>query len=153
MTPQDWPHLKYFRPNENWGDPAKMKFELLWLLDSFREYINQPVYVVCGTQGRHVKDSQHYLGKAVDIVIDAANISPADILLSIFRFPISGIGLMPLARYDKYSRPFGLHLDCRDVSSLPRGITQATWIAIPKSGGANDYYPLTEQNLRKFSII
>jgi len=61
-----WDTLKHFSKDEAWGKPQKMNGLLLLLLDKIRELTGWPIIVHCGTQGRHVKKSQHYLGNAVD---------------------------------------------------------------------------------------
>jgi len=38
MTKEQWKQIKYFSPDENWGDPYKMDFELLKRLDALREF-------------------------------------------------------------------------------------------------------------------
>jgi len=64
-----WHKIKYFNPNENWGDVYRIDDRLLILLDEFRESIHCPIIVLCGTQGEHSSlQSYHYIGKAVDIV-------------------------------------------------------------------------------------
>lgn len=152
MTKEDWSHLKYFSPSEAWGDPLKMDFKLLWILDCFRAHMGRKIVVTCGTQGNHVKNSQHYVGKAVDIVIETEGVSKLDILFNVFRFPFTGIGVYPEWKCRGMVSPLGFHFDCRDVASLPRGITQATWIGVPENG-ATRYYELNEANLRKFGVI
>lgn len=153
MTKEDWGHLKHFSPNENWGDPLKMDFSLLWVLDSFRAYIDRKIVVVCGTQGNHVKDSQHYLGKAVDVVVETNGLAKLDVLFSVFRFPFTGIGLYPKSKCAGMVSPLGFHFDSRDVRSLPRGITQATWMGVPNEKGKNNYYDLNFANLKTFGVI
>lgn len=153
MTQQDWSQIRFFSPQENWGDPFKMDFGLVWLLDSFREHHGRQIMVTCGTQGKHAKNSYHYVGKAVDVVIECGKQSKLDVILSLMKFPITGLGIYPDWQYHKFSRSLGVHLDCRTVASLPRGITQAQWVGVRGKSGDNDYLPLTEDTLRKYSII
>jgi uncharacterized protein YcbK (DUF882 family) len=153
MQPFEWVHIRHFKESENWGDPLKLDFGLVWLLDSFREHVGKPMIVVCATQGKHVKDSMHYVGKAVDIVVDADEMSPLDIMLIAFRFPFTGFGVYPRARYAEFIRPLGLHLDVRPVTALPRGITQAQWIGVPDAKGKNEYLSLNQENLKKYGLI
>ncbi len=153
MTKEDWNHLKHFAPNENWGDPLKMDFGLLWMLDSFREYLDKKIVVVCGTQGKHVKNSQHYLGKAVDVVIECEGMEKLDVILAAFRFPFTGLGLYPNSKCAGMLSPLGFHFDAREVRSLPRGITQVTWMGVPDAKGANRYYELNLANLKTFGVI
>ena len=152
MTDKDWEQLRYLKPSEAWGCPQKMDFGLLWLLDSYREYIGMPVIVVCGTQGVHSPKSYHYVGKAVDIVVDAGRLHPVDLMLAAFRFPFTGLGVYPKARYNKFVRPLGFHFDCREVNSLPRGITQAQWLGVPDSSGKMEYSALDHTSLSKYNL-
>lgn len=156
MTREDWVHIKRFTPSENWGDPLKMNFGLLWLLDSFRENINSKITVVCGTQGVHAKHSQHYTGKAVDIVTDADGKSKIDLIFLAMKFPFTGLGVYPMARESTMKDPIGFHFDCRDVADLPRGVTQATWIGIPAGEpklNKMEYFAINEENLKRFKIL
>lgn len=155
MTPQDWEQIRYFSPKENWGDPYKMEFGLIWLLDSFREFHGRPIFISMGTQGKHSPNSMHYVGKAVDLIIECGKSTKLDVILSLFRFPFTGLGIYPDWQYHKFSRSLGVHLDCRVVTSLPRGITQAQWIGIkkPHPSDENEYHPLCEDMLRRYRII
>ncbi len=70
-----WDYLKYFHSGERWGNPDKMDFFTLIILDRLRHKIGYPFIVHCGyaTSG-HVKNSQHYLGRAVDFHIDTPDL-------------------------------------------------------------------------------
>jgi hypothetical protein len=154
MLKTEWAKLKFFKETENWGDPSKMDFRLLWLLDCYREYIDQEILVTFGTQGEHVAHSQHPSGHAVDIVVDAAKKGPLFFLLSAFKFPFSGIGIYPNARYAKFQRPLGLHFDTREMSpEVPRGTCANHWIGIRNAVGKIDYYKLEERHMRAYGII
>jgi len=62
-----WKLLSYFYPNEAWGDPEKMDFMLLVLLDKFRGSLPNgcKVKIHRGYSDKNPK-SLHYLAKAVD---------------------------------------------------------------------------------------
>jgi len=105
MTDEQWKSIKYFSPRENWGDPKKVSYTLVKLLDDLRSYIGHPIYVLCGTQGKHTKHSYHYVGKAADVYCDEIDL--LDFYLASERFSFGGIGVYP-----NWAHP-GLHLDVR----------------------------------------
>ena len=153
MLDKDWEKIRHFRKTENWGDPTKIDFQLVHLLDQFRAHLGQEIYVSCGTQGAHVKDSMHYQGKAVDVIIDVGGKEPLDLVLLALKFPFTGIGIYPRWRHPRFLRPLGFHLDVRDVSSLPRGVVQATWIGVPNATGKTTYCTFDAANLRRYGLI
>lgn len=106
MTGEDWKQIRYFTPDENWGDPDKMSFELLKKLDPLREFCGNAIVVLRGyeTTG-HCKNSQHYLGKAADLYIVGVSLINQYLLAE--RFNFGGIGLYP-----DWNNP-GLHCDVR----------------------------------------
>ena len=61
-----WDTLKHFNKNEAWGKPQKINGLLLLLLDKIRDLSGWPIIIHCGTQGHHVRHSQHFKGNAVD---------------------------------------------------------------------------------------
>jgi hypothetical protein len=153
MLDRDWEKIRHFTKTENWGDASKMSFALVHLLDQFRAHLGQEIYVSCGTQGTHVKDSAHYRGEAVDVIIDVGEKEPLDYILLALKFPFTGIGIYPKWRHPRFQRPLGFHLDVRDVSTLPRGVVQATWIGVPKATGGNTYCAFDAANLRRYELI
>lgn len=120
MNKEQWRTIQYFNPNEAWGDPARMDYELLLLLDSLREYIGKPIYIHCGyeTEG-HSENSYHYKGKAVDCHI--TGISLTDFYIAATRFHFGGIGVYPI-----WNNP-GLHLDTRPWG---QGMPRSFWGAV-----------------------
>lgn len=134
MTEEQWEQLKYFSPEENWGSPCKMSFELLKKLDALREFVSRRIIIHCGySRGGHTKDSQHYLGKAVDFHIE--NTSLINQYLVAERFMFTGIGVYP-----DWNNP-GLHCDVRYKSKEQ---PQDRWAKLNKK-----YVPLTENIIKK----
>lgn len=129
-----WEQLKYFKKEENWGDPEKMDHQLLLELDNFRHFVGYPMVITCGTQGKHVADSLHYQGKAVDIICPSLKV--LDFYLKAERFKFGGIGIYPDWRSNG-EQVGGLHLDVREKP--------ARWL-----GFAGGYFELTAENLKKF---
>lgn len=83
-----------------------MDFGLLKRLDALREFVSYPIIIHCGyASDGHVKDSQHYLGRAVDFHIK--NVSLINQYLMAERFIFTGIGIYP-----DWNNP-GLHCDVR----------------------------------------
>ena len=66
-NPELWKTLKYFTPRENWGDPDKMEFSILWALEKLRNYTGRPINVHCGWEERD--SGNHPKGIAADIHI------------------------------------------------------------------------------------
>jgi len=71
MTKEQWKTIKHFNPKEKWGDPEKMDYRLVWMLDRLREKIGKPIIIHCGyaTDG-HAENSYHYKGQAVDFHVE-----------------------------------------------------------------------------------
>jgi uncharacterized protein YcbK (DUF882 family) len=143
----DWKKIRHFTAGEPWGDVSKIDFRLVYLLDRYRHYRHKPIYVTCGTQGKHALNSQHYVGRAVDIVIDSED--DVDEILMVMRFPFTGIGVYPEWRHPACKNPLGLHLDVREVDAT---IARAQWIGLPGTGGTN-YFPLNSDTLKKYSDL
>lgn len=104
MNKKQWDTIKYFSPNENWGNPNNMAYELLILLDNLREYLRKPIIIHCGYEDRQ-NDSYHCKGMAVDC--HCPEIALLDFYTEASRFPFQGIGVYPW-----WNNP-GLHLDIR----------------------------------------
>jgi len=136
MTKKEWGLIKYFSPKEDWGDPDRMEFYLVYLLDRLRFIIGKPIIIHYGTQGKHSPNSWHYVGKAVDF--HAKGISLFQLFLSATRFPFGGIGVYPF-----WDNP-GLHVDTRP---RPNGEPQARWGRIN-----GEYIPLNEEFFRKYVL-
>lgn len=147
MTPEQWSTIRNFKPSENWGDPSRMSYELLQALDDFRDAAGTPILVTCGTQGSHVGESQHFLGKAADIVFPNLLLPRLfDMLILASRFPaLKGIGIYPHWKVAGVTHG-GLHLDVRDAR------TRSYWMGVP-DGPSQKYVPLTAANLVTYGLI
>lgn len=149
-----WDRLKYFKPNENWGDPDLMDPDFLEKLDDFRHFLGHRIYVVCGTQGRHVDNSYHYQGLAADIIpVRSPTSTLCDSYLAAERFCFGGVGIYPHWNFD--SRQLGgLHLDDRPLkmdADNTINYQQARWIGAGRR--PQKYYGLTAMNLKRFMIL
>jgi len=135
LTKKEWETTKHFTVNENFGDPFKMDYSLLKRLDALREFVDKPITILCGyaTSG-HVKNSQHYFGKAVDCYCE--DLSLLDFYLAAERFSFNGIGIYPSWAHK------GLHLDVRELRKYQPG---ARWIRVD-----SEYIKLNSENVRKF---
>lgn len=104
----DWSKIRWFSPEENWGDIFKIHPQLVELLDRMREYAGRPIIIheAYATSG-HSPNSYHYLGMAADCHIKGLNV--IDQYLIAERFPWGGIGVYGR---DVWNRP-GLHVDVR----------------------------------------
>lgn len=154
-----WPKVKHFKPwSDAFGDPSKMNRELILRLDDLRSYLNKPIIVTCGTQGKHSENSQHYLGRAVDVVFPEFHGHPCDLLFSIERFGFTGIGYYPDWKY-KGQRIGGFHLDNRELpfdADNTLNYVSARWMGLSKSKYVDgvmtkyhQYIPLTHSNIIK----
>lgn len=140
-----WDELKYFKPNENWGDPDKIDHHLLIALEAFRELIKEPIHVNCGTQGEHVPNSLHYQGKAVDVCFPEIKKPLIDYYFFAERVGFGGIGVYPYWRYNNQIIG-GLHLDVRDVGVASR------WIGV-KIDHKTQYFGFNWENLKNYKIV
>jgi uncharacterized protein YcbK (DUF882 family) len=115
MTPQQWTTIRHFTPKENWGDPAKMHYELLQALDRLRNFVGRRVIVHCGFEVR--AKGWHPKGRAVDLHIEGLH--PMEQFIAASRFKeFNGLGV-----YLWWHSP-GLHLDNRP---LPFYKPRALW--------------------------
>jgi len=108
MTEQEWGQIEHFKPDgtiDNFGDPYKMDFRLLWALDRLRDRIGKPFIVHCGydTEG-HLPNSLHKMGQAVDFHVKGIKVfDMAEILNVVWWF--GGLGVYP-----HWNKP-GFHID------------------------------------------
>lgn len=117
MNKSQWDTIKYFSPSENFGDPAKMSYRLLILLDNLREFLERPIVIHCGYEDRQ-NSSYHCRGMAVDCHCD---LNLFDFFNAALRFEFIGVGVYPW-----WNNP-GLHLDVRP---LDIGAPKAMWGSI-----------------------
>ena len=102
MTSEQWATIKHFTINENWGNPDKMDYGLLLMLDKYREAINKPIIIHCGyAQDGHTVNSMHYKGQAVDCHVMHADL--LDLYLVAKHLNFGGTGIYR----------WGIHLDNR----------------------------------------
>lgn len=140
-----WAYLKFFNEKEAWGNADAMDPDLLFLLDEFREKLGEKVRILQGTQGIHSTNSQHYLGKAVDIILPEQKTHPLDVYLLAEKLGFTGIGIYVGWKLD--GNPIvGYHLDDRSGN-------QARWIGIKKQNGDTDYRALSYENLKELNLI
>lgn len=113
MNKEQWDLLPDFSRDENWGDPDKMDFVLLWELQKLRTLLGTEIFISRGYEARPNAASQHNFGKAVDVLFPGNNKSIFEIFLLAERFSFSGIGIYPAWTGPKRSKG-GLHLDTRN---------------------------------------
>jgi hypothetical protein len=148
----NFPKLKHFKESE-FHEPEKMNHDLLHRLDAYREYIGVPVFISSSTDGVHAKNSQHYLGNAVDII----PINPKGSLIAQFliaeRFGFTGIGIYPDWCYNGKTLG-GLHLDRRPENNLQAARWIGKKLPNPTTGEIEtQYFPLSIRYLKKFKIL
>ena len=130
MTSTLWDEVsRFFKPygtNDHWGDPMKMKYEIVYGLFHLRKFIDRPIHVHCGFEKRTDKPkSTHNFGMAVDCHADG--IHPGDLFIAASRFiHFRGIGVYPY-----WNNP-GVHLDCREYEK--RMQPEARWGRNKKGG-------------------
>ncbi len=133
MNPSDWEKIKHFGPHENWGNVDLISFPLILELDAFRDKINTPIFISCGTQGKHLANSYHYQGLAVDILFpEKEKKDLPNLFIMASRFKFSGIGIYPDWEYLNEKRG-GMHLDLRPTA------LKAMWVGIEKNYLAVDF--------------
>lgn len=122
----NWGAVKYFTPDENWGDVSKINPRLVYLLNTLRDFVKKPIRIHRYAYEPRDK-GQHPLGNAADMHIEDMHIM--DQFFAASRFNFTGIGAYP-----NWNNP-GLHVDCR-----PLEIYQPTarWMCLK----AGEYLPL-----------
>lgn len=91
-----WDDLEFFSKkykSDRWGEHNRLCKGLLYLTDYARKRIGSPLVVLSGTGGTHVKSSQHFLGRAVDLF--CPKLSLLDFFLELEKLPWTGIGIYP----------------------------------------------------------
>lgn len=115
MTPQQWATIRHFHPQEKWGDPARMHYELIQELQRLRLYVDRKIIIHCGYDDR--SSGWHPKGRAVDLHIEGLH--PMEQFIAAGRFR----GFTGLGVYLWWNHP-GLHLDNRP---LPFHQPRAVW--------------------------
>lgn len=102
MTPDLWSKVKFFTPDENWGDPGKVSAVLVFKLDEYRQKIGRAfnLHNAYETAG-HSATGEHPKGTAGDGHVKGMDL--LDMFLVAEKIGFKGIGL-----YD-----WGIHLDVR----------------------------------------
>lgn len=139
----NWDSVKHFGKEENWGNPDLMNSWLVTVLDNYRTEVNSPIIITCGTQGNHVKNSYHYGGLAVDVVIPGREHDLLELFVLALAFPFRGIGIYPNWRYHG-KKVGGFHFDMR---SLMDGQRKAMWIGISNKDEQTYYMGITQLRL------
>lgn len=140
-----WEKIRYFKPNESWGNPKLIDDMLLLALDEMRAYVEHPFIITSGTQGKHCLNSLHYIGKAVDFVVPKG-INLFELYLTALRFPFTGVGVYPGWKY-KGAVCGGLHVDVRlKKSHFER---TSTWVGLEKNDN-RVYMPASRDIIAKY---
>lgn len=154
----DWGKLKFFKRDsvsDNWGNPDEMDEMLLLKLDDLRRSIESPIIVTSGwRKAQPAKSvSQHWYGRAVDIVVPDYKFTLLDLYMEAERYSFGGIGVYPDWEY-KGQKVGGLHIDERIGSkAYGRQVSRgARWIGV-KTPDGQKYLPLTAFNLYNYGAI
>jgi uncharacterized protein YcbK (DUF882 family) len=136
-------HFSPTSPSDVWGDPSKMDRSLLLALDQLREFCKCAIYVSSGyrTSGS-TADSQHKLGRAVDVLCPGMDLF--SFYLAAERFGFQGIGIYPHWKW-KNAMIGGLHLDMRTTGP-------ARWMGVLSPVGQT-YVALNPQHLKDYGVI
>ena len=122
-----WEFLRYFSRHEAWGNPELIDPYLLLTLDVIRHCLGWPFIVHCGVQGKHVDNSYHYFGQAVDghFITETSllmqSIETEAIITKIGLDHRLGLGLYPLWNFP------GFHLDTRGKKARWGKITESEY--------------------------
>lgn len=143
----EWNRVKFFKPTDNWGEVERIVPNLVYELDKFRTLVGSPVMITCGTQGTHEENSEHYKGRAVDIIVpDRKPSDLLDLALSALRLGFTGVGVYPKWKYNGKVTG-GLHLDIREAAQ------RAFWMGVPTPDGRQTYVALNRENLIRHGIL
>ena len=135
---------KYFKPSE-FHDFDRMNSALLEELDKLREWLGSSIVITSSTDGVHEPNSQHYLGRAVDIMFPESKKTLRQIYEQCLKMKFMGIGIYPNWKY--FGKEIGgLHLDIRETK------VRAQWMGVRKSG-KQTYIALSSQNLIQYKIV
>lgn len=147
MTAEDWPKLKHFTEMENWGEASRMDRDLVFELDAFRSFVDTPIAISCGTGKQHLEDSQHYMGRAVDILFPGKELTDLfGLAIAALRFRFNGFGIYPHWEYGGKVIG-GLHLDTREWDGH-----RAFWMGVEQDG-KQAYIDLSPEHLRAYNLI
>src|SRR5215471_5092460 len=110
MTLDEFARVRYFRPEE-WAPLEPIDSDLVYAVDNWRAELGASVVIhEAYAEDGHVHDSQHYVGRAVDLHVVGRSLVEA--WLSAESHPtFTGIGVYP------YWEHPGLHLDIRHTAT------------------------------------
>lgn len=105
MRKEQWDLLDHFTEDEDWGDPAKMDFGFMMMLDRCRRVAGIPFSISSGFRedDNGVLDSAHEVGKAADIRVSHGHHRFIIVRAALF------VGINRIGVYDKH-----VHLDTWD---------------------------------------
>ncbi len=113
MTEEEWRRIKRFNPDKNWGDPHKMDYGFIFLLDKLSAHLNIPIiisrgyYVRVADKSPSRSDFYHSSGMACDLVFPQCDFT--DTLLRVLKlWWFGGIGI------HRSNGACELHLDAGD---------------------------------------
>lgn len=149
MNDEDWKEIKNFSKKDNWGDPQKINKKLVQALDRLADKTGEKIFISQGTQGRHVANSQHYLGRAADCLFP--NLSDLRDLYTVFLVAtqideFKGFGIYPHWHY-KSRIIGGIHLDIRETAN------SAFWMGVLDTNGKTQYLGINDENLQKYGFL
>ena len=144
MNNQEWTRFyPEFAVNENWGNPDLMQLSFLEVLYEWRERLGFPVHINYGTNGKHVDNSLHYIGFAVDVTPLREEIPLVDVFITALQFDFTGIGIYPKWKYNN-KVVGGLHLERTPLKTSRTKL----WLR-----DNNNEYACNLENFRRFSLI
>lgn len=131
------------------GDLTKVDGLLLELVGQYRDRINKPIFITCGTEGAH-QGKEHSDGLAVDFVVDLREMRPLDAILTIMSYPFTGLGVYPSWKWGERENVLGFHVDIRSLK--PTDMRQRRWLRVPDGEGFIDY-GISETTLRMSGLL
>ena len=147
MIEEEWSLFHFFHQNEEWGDPSKMSFEVVYTLDQSRALIHMPFTVTSGTQGHHAPESEHYEGRAVDFKVKRPEgVTLCDVFIDLSRFEFTGIGIYP-----HWSGGGGFHVEYNPLVKV-RKLWMGIYVVIG-TRTVQKYVELNSENLLRFGAM
>lgn len=144
-----WDRLKHFSPHslvDQWGDPEKISTDLLLRIEAVRDFLGTPMIITSGYRAQD-KNSQHSLGRAVDVVMPDWDKSALDLYFELERFSFPGLGLYRGWKY-KDQDILGIHLDVRELGLKPN----ARWLGV-RLGTVTQYHLFSWENFQRLGFM
>jgi len=145
MQEHNWEKVRWFGPQEKWGDPCKMRVDLIMYMDALRHYLGHPIHV---NSGWRETGDRHPSGGAMDGYIQGVCLIDQFLLLE--RYPdhdkILGLGLYP-----HWNTP-GVHIDM---------VKPGRWLAYTECIGKDEqgkpiykqkYTALSWESIKKYCL-